>query len=101
MGWEKRGNSKYYYRKKRIGNRVYSIYVGKGEDAEKAYIEDLKNRNLKRKQYFEATQAILIDRKTRKMLAELESAVRKITGSHYEAAGFHKRKGQWRKRRHG
>ena len=37
MGWEKRGNNKYYYRKKREGKRVISIYFGKGEKAKKAH----------------------------------------------------------------
>ena len=30
MGWEKRGNGLYYYRKKRMGQRVVSEYMGTG-----------------------------------------------------------------------
>jgi len=33
MGWEKRGNHSYYYRKERIAGRVRSVYVGQGEIA--------------------------------------------------------------------
>ena len=33
MGWEKRGNNQYYYKKEREGSRVKSVYVGRGEMA--------------------------------------------------------------------
>ena len=33
MGWEQRGNNLYYYRKVRVGSRVKSTYVGRGEIA--------------------------------------------------------------------
>ena len=34
MGWEQRGNNRYYYRKEREGSRVKSVYVGRGEIAD-------------------------------------------------------------------
>ena len=33
MGWERRGNQEYYYRKERDGSRVKSTYLGRGEMA--------------------------------------------------------------------
>ncbi len=33
MGWERRGNYSYYYRKMRTAGRVRSVYVGQGEIA--------------------------------------------------------------------
>jgi hypothetical protein len=33
MGWEQRGNNRYYYRKVRDGSRVKSVHVGRGEIA--------------------------------------------------------------------
>lgn len=44
MGWEKRGNRLVYYRKKRIGRRVVSIYCGSGERGRAAELEDLERR---------------------------------------------------------
>lgn len=34
MGWEQRGNNRYYYKKEREGSRVKSVYVGRGEVAD-------------------------------------------------------------------
>ena len=34
MGWELRNGNRYYYQKARSGNRVRSIYVGRGDIAE-------------------------------------------------------------------
>jgi hypothetical protein len=42
MGWEKRGNRLVYYRKKRVGRRVLSIYCGSGERGRAAELEDLE-----------------------------------------------------------
>lgn len=47
MGWERRGKGGerlVYYRKKRIGKRVFSIYVGPGEAGERAEREDRQRR---------------------------------------------------------
>lgn len=44
MGWEKRGNRLVYYRKKRVGRRVVSIYCGSGERGRAAELEDLERR---------------------------------------------------------
>lgn len=44
MGWEKRGNRLVYYRKKRVGHRVVSVYCGSGERGRAAELEDLERR---------------------------------------------------------
>jgi len=44
MGWEKRGNRLVYYRKKRVGRRVVSVYCGSGERGRAAELEDLELR---------------------------------------------------------
>lgn len=47
MGWERRGKDGkrlVYYRKKRVGKRVFSVYVGPGESGERAEREDRERR---------------------------------------------------------
>jgi hypothetical protein len=49
MGWEKRGRNGerlVYYRKKRVGKRVFSVYIGPGEVGERAEREDRERREL-------------------------------------------------------
>jgi hypothetical protein len=40
MGWEKRSGKLYYYRKERVAGRVRSVYLGSGERAIAASLED-------------------------------------------------------------
>ena len=40
-GWEQRGNNSYYYKKRRDGARVKSVYVGRGEVAH--FISELQS----------------------------------------------------------
>jgi hypothetical protein len=52
MGWEKRGKHGkrlVYYRKKRVGKRVFGVYVGPGEVGERAEREDRERREVARK----------------------------------------------------
>jgi hypothetical protein len=99
MGWEKRGNGTYYYRKEREGSRVRSLYVGGGQTA--ALIAQLemmrrekraekRNTYLRQVSEFQAQDAIV------------EAACRMIDGVLEAAlivAGFHTHKRQWRKMR--
>jgi hypothetical protein len=52
MGWERRGKDGQrlvYYRKKRVGKRVFSVYIGSGEVGELAEREDRERREAVRK----------------------------------------------------
>jgi hypothetical protein len=44
MGWEQRNGRRCYYRKRRVGGRVRSIYCGSGERGEAAEREDVERR---------------------------------------------------------
>ncbi len=102
MGWEKRGNGHYYYRKYRTGRRVSSEYVGKGEAAEYAEMIDANSR---------ATQGIekQKNRQLLKTINGLRVLNNKILPSeqlvssifHYSllSAGYHTHHRQWRKKR--
>ena len=100
MGWEKRRNKFYYYRKKRVNGRVCSEYVGRGDVAQisvELIQDDQRDRKTEREARRCARQAEAeIDRQ----LATAEAALYAITDAKLSAEGYHKHKGQWR-RRHG
>ena len=89
----------YWYRCKREGGRVVTEYLGAGEfaqtmaemDALEQQERDLARRAIRA----EMDQEREIDR----LLDALGVQVRALTGAVLEAHGYHKHKGQWRKRR--
>lgn len=99
MGWESRGNGRYYYRKRREGRRVVSEYVS---DRVAPLIEmmDVEERSererlrqtarIQREQFRVASQAV----------DEVSRWVRLMTEQTLIENGFHRHKGQWRKQRH-
>lgn len=99
MGWEQRRGRSYYYRKVRKGGRVRSEYVGSGMLAQLCAESDGCDRQ-------ERAAKRAADRATRqgeaeidRQLADAESALGAMTHATLYAAGYHKHKGQWRKRR--
>ena len=99
MGWERRGNNQYYYRKERDGSRVKSTYVGRGEmahmiskfESSSAEIEKL----LRVKKLMEAQEVERIE-------ASLDRAVELVqlfTDATLLTAGFHTHRRQWRRKR--
>jgi hypothetical protein len=97
MGWEQRGNTRYYYRKRREGDCVVSEYVGTGEVAEAIAALDARDRD--RRQLERQKQAAL-----QALDAEVDEVcdlIRILTRGFLLATGYHTHKGQWRKTRHG
>ena len=99
MGWERRGNHEYYYRKERDGSRVNSTYVGRGEmahmiskfEASSGEVEKL----LRLKNSVEAQESERIE-------AALDRAVELVqlfTEATLLTAGFHTHRRQWRRKR--
>jgi hypothetical protein len=93
MGWERRGNHYYYYRKHRDGDRVISEYWGRHhlineliaeEMLTKTASEDIESDDLD-----EAAQA----------LDDLYHLLNTATRGAYHAKGLHNHHGEWRKRR--
>jgi hypothetical protein len=99
MGWERRGNHEYYYRKAREGSRVKSTYVGRGEMAhmiskfEASSGEVEKLLRLKKSIEFQDQERLeaAIDRVVE--LVELFTEATLLT------AGFHTHRRQWRRKR--
>lgn len=99
MAWEARGRNLYYYRKKRIGRTVVSEYVGRGLAAQKIALME----SAERKKRYETIRAM------RQQEEEFSSFNNRVTQGSLLVdqmvkgfliiAGFHKHKGQWRRRR--
>ncbi len=99
MGLESRGNNRYYYRKRRVGRRVVSEYVGKGEYAALLWQAD---KHIKAQQ--EATRVAWRAERAKieaadELVKDVERVVRAVMVETLQAAGYHRHKRQWRKRR--
>jgi len=99
MGWEDRRGKKYYYRKRRIGDRVVSEYIGTGPVAEAAAaLDELKRQTREEeRELFRREQE-----KQRAIDQEVDRVCRLIQNLTYGTLlvhGFHTHKGEWRKRR--
>lgn len=93
MGWEKRGNEFYYYRKVRKGGRVRSEYMGRGVYAQLC-AKLIENGQLEREALRSEQQA---EKEIDRQLETAGAAVSALTGAALHAAGYHRHKGQWRK----
>jgi predicted house-cleaning noncanonical NTP pyrophosphatase (MazG superfamily) len=93
MAWETRGNKKYYYRKKRIGNYVHSIYVGDEITGKILAMDDEYKRLLGEKPNDKLHECIEREKELNKMADQIELVVNSI----FLISGYHCHKGQWRK----
>ncbi len=96
MGWEQRGNNRYYYRKERDGSRVKSVYVGRGEIAH--LISQFQSSST-------AVERIALANRlpeSTKAEATLDLAtelIQLVTNAALLTAGFHTHHRQWRRKR--
>lgn len=95
MGWEKRGNGRYYYRKRRVNGRPVSEYVGNGRLADFSAALDA-HRDASRAAWRKTVEDTLA---TERALNRLEGVLRTMVSSVLVANGYHAHKRQWRKRR--
>jgi hypothetical protein len=99
MGLETRGGRSYYYRKRRIGDRVISEYVGRGEFAQAiAALERLERDHREMERYLEGAKSEHVDQ----MLAahqQFSDLMAGLAAGALLLAGYHTHHGQWRKRR--
>jgi hypothetical protein len=98
MGIEYRNGKPYYYRKKRKGDKIVSVYVGSGELAEIASTFDKeaqyeKNLN-KQKHLKEEVQFQKMD----KEVVAFAQIINELFTSVALANGYYKHKRQWRKK---
>ena len=99
MAWERRGSGLYYYRKHRFGRRCRSEYVGAGIHALAVAEADAEVRAMLRARRQEWTK----ERKRHRALDVEVDRIADLTQTLLEGlllhSGYHKHKGQWRKRR--
>ncbi len=100
MSWENRGNRRYYYRRRKVGGKVVSEYLGRGYSAELMQMLDEHERQ-ERQDRRQAWQAIKDDEeRLDAQLDEVTKAVNAYAGAVLLVNGYrqHKR-GKWRKKR--
>jgi hypothetical protein len=93
MAWEKRGNQRYYYHKRRVNGRVVSEYISNGVIADLAE-ERKANQAAKREQ--ERKERARVDT-LEEQLNQLEETTAAIVRAALLAANYHDHKGQWRR----
>ena len=99
MAWETRGNRSYFYRKKRVGGKVKSEYIGGGEVAKliarreqlERQVSDAAAERSKRER--EAADAL------DERINELSEINRILVDALFLINGYHQHKRQWRKKR--
>jgi hypothetical protein len=101
MGWEQRGNNRYYYKKAREGSRVRSIYVGRGEIANMISQIQSSSAALERLARTNRSPQVVAQEKADAQVLRLTCLTRLITQASLLASGFHTHKRQWRKMRNG
>jgi len=93
MAWETRRNgNRYYYTKKRVGNRVISEYHGRGELVE--LVEGLVLEGKMERE--EVRQARATQRESDADVRAYILQIQQLIGAQLEADGYKYHKGQWR-----
>jgi hypothetical protein len=98
MGCEQRKGRTYYYKKKRLGNRVVSEYLGGGTFAilaESRAREEATAAAAKRKLIKQKREEII---KTEIELDRVLGWIEILSSSELVLYGYHQHKGEWRKR---
>jgi hypothetical protein len=103
MALELRGNDHYYYEKERDGDKVRSVYAGKGEIAYllnqmRLLKKDEENAQKQRKNNDNQRQ---VETEPENIVESFADLARSLTDAFFLTNGFHQHKRQWRKKRAG
>jgi hypothetical protein len=103
VAWERRGESLYYYRSVREDQKVRKEYVGRGEIAEALAHADetMRLSRAERREHERRESAKELERLEALVapVLELSRTAEILLQAHLIAAGYHHRRGQWRRRR--
>jgi hypothetical protein len=102
MGWKSINGREYYYRSKRVGDRVESSYFGAGESALFFALLDAEDR-AEREEERATERAELQEAKSEERdIADWFGRVQTLADAAMIAAGFQRHhRGEWRRRRDG
>jgi hypothetical protein len=100
MAWETRGeHGPYYTRSRRVNGRVVREYVGSGEVAEIVALADETMRLQARAKAEQEREALERARETAAAGGDVDEAAEILARAEMVAAGWHRHKGEWRRRR--
>ena len=99
MAWERRGDGLYYYQSERENGRGRKRYVGRGEVAELVDHADEMRRAVRERTRRAERAELERARELSEAGAELDAAAEVLARAGMVAAGWHKHKGEWRRRR--
>ena len=100
MAWKQIGAHRYFYLSKRVGDRVVSEYIGRGEAGDLlAQLKQLEREECGERRAEKLAEREAAEREER-VVADWFDQIETIATGAMLAAGYHKHRGQWRKRRH-
>jgi hypothetical protein len=99
MGLERRGNRIYYYRKRRVGDRVISEYVGGGQLAHTAKEMDDIDATKKRIAMDGSQQALEKENMLTDQIGHAFAGVDRLLKAEMLRLGYHQHSRTWRRRR--
>lgn len=99
MAWETRSGRRYYYEKKRVDGRVVSRYVGRGLSAQLAQSCNAIARIEREELRIAAKAQAALDRELDSQIRRSARVVKLMVETSLILSGFHKHKGQWRRKR--
>ena len=97
MSWEKKGKSKYYYQKYRVGDKVFSKYIGNDKAAEATAAIDEQQRKQRRLERMMIKEIFEKEKKYIDMAIDINRQNSNLIKALMLINGFHTHKGQWRK----
>lgn len=103
MALEWRGNNLYFYEKERNGDKVRSVYSGKGEIAYLLHQLNLGKKLEKdeEKQRKNKDKLRLQENEIENVIESFSEHCRNLTDAYLLVKGYHQHKRQWRKKRNG
>jgi hypothetical protein len=99
MGWKTINGRRYYYKSERVGGRVQTTYFGAGESGLLMSLLHLEDR-AEREAELEAKRAEREEYDVEdRVVSNWFDDVQAVADAAIVGAGFHKHKGQWRRKR--